>query len=118
MISPLTLAWMAISTSRFRSKRSFRASLAGAAACLEERPATCCPPEANEGEENLVAVSGADIVDEAGGFVPTRSAFIADAVPFCPLPCLLVLESKLFTECAAIRNLARPHDMLRPGLIS
>ncbi len=61
-MSPLTLAWMAISTSRLRSKRSFKASL-DATAPLLERP-TSCPPAAEEvsAEENLVAVSVADML--------------------------------------------------------
>lgn len=41
-MSPLTLAWMAISTSRLRSRRNFKAA-GGATAWRSERPTTCPP---------------------------------------------------------------------------
>ncbi|KAK0204151.1 hypothetical protein DFS33DRAFT_863490 [Desarmillaria ectypa] len=46
VMSPLTFAWMAISTSRLRSRRSFKAA-GGATAWRSERP-TICPPRMEE----------------------------------------------------------------------
>ena len=60
VMSPLTFAWMAISTSRLRSRRSFKAA-GGATAWRSERP-TICPPRTEEDLAGANWVCGADIV--------------------------------------------------------
>ena len=59
VMSPLTLAWMAISTSRFRSRRSF--TDARGAGAHSERP-TICLPRTEEDWVGANLVSGADMV--------------------------------------------------------